>query len=86
MDIPDYYNLVDYSKTLYESNRNGKPYCRVGVSLNGGEQLCGGLILKNGNTTAVQVLLKARIHWTCLIPINFVLHSKNILPLQSSRR
>lgn len=37
MDIPDYYNLVDYSRTLYESNRNGKPYCRVGVSLNGGE-------------------------------------------------
>lgn len=37
MDISDYYYFGDYSKTLYESNRNGKPYCRVGVSLNGGE-------------------------------------------------
>ncbi len=37
MDIPDYYNLLDYSKTLYKSNRDGKPYCRVGVSLNDGE-------------------------------------------------
>lgn len=37
MEIPDYYNLVDYSRTLYESNRNGKAYCRVGVSLNSGE-------------------------------------------------
>ncbi len=37
MNIPDYYNLLDYSKTLYKSNRDGKPYCRVGVSLNDGE-------------------------------------------------
>ena len=37
MNIPDYYNLLDYSKTFYKSNRDGKPYCRVGVSLNDGE-------------------------------------------------
>ena len=33
MDKHDNYNLLDYSKTLYESNRHGEPYCRVGVSL-----------------------------------------------------
>ena len=37
MDKHDNYNLLDYSKTLYESNRHGEPYCRVGVSLDGGE-------------------------------------------------
>ena len=37
MDKHDNYHLLDYSKTLYESNRHGKPYCRVGVSLDGGE-------------------------------------------------
>ena len=74
MDKHDNYNLLDYSKTLYESNRHGEPYCRVGVSLDGGE------------LTAVPELLKARIHWICSTLINFVLHSKNIIPLPSSRR
>ena len=85
MDKHDNYNLLDYSKTLYESNRHGEPYCRVGVSLDGGE-LTVWRILKNGNTTAVPELLKARIHWICSTLINFVLHSKNIIPLPSSRR
>lgn len=37
MDIPDYYDLRHYAKILYDSNRNGKPFYRVGVSIDCGQ-------------------------------------------------
>lgn len=37
MDIPDSYDFRDYAKILYDSNRNGKPFYRVGVSIDCGQ-------------------------------------------------
>lgn len=36
MDTPNYYDFRDYAKILYESNRNGKLFCQVGVSIDNG--------------------------------------------------
>lgn len=36
MDISNSYDFRNYAKLLYESNRNGKPSCRVVVSLDYG--------------------------------------------------
>lgn len=36
MDIPDFFDFWNYSKTLYESNKNGKPFCRVGITIETG--------------------------------------------------
>lgn len=36
MDIPNNFDFRDYYKLLYESNKNGKPFCRVGISIDNG--------------------------------------------------
>lgn len=36
MEIPEFFDCRRCSKTLYESNKNGKPFCRVGVTIETG--------------------------------------------------
>lgn len=87
MDKHDNYNLLDYSKTLYESNRHGEPYCRVGVSLDGGELTVWRFDFEEWEYNRRTGIVESSYSLDLLKHSSILLlHSKNIIPLPSSRR